>query len=123
MKRLTVYSIGILLLMPIISVPVVASEDIEIPFHLGKGQMFYEKYCSSCHGLQLNGTDKGPPLIHAFYKPSHHGDKAFYRAALQGAKQHHWEFGDMPPDEGMTTGKMDRLVPYVRYYQQQKKLF
>ena len=82
--------------MPIISAPVAASEDIKIPFHLGKGQMLYEKYCSSCHGLQLNGSDQGPPLIHPFYKPSHHGDKSFYRAALQGVKQHHREFGDMP---------------------------
>ena len=123
MKKLSVYSIGILLLMPIISAPVVASEDIEVPFHLGKGKMLYEKYCSSCHGLQLNGSEKGPPLIHPFYKPSHHGDKSFYRAALQGARQHHWEFGDMPAVVGMTSKKMDSLVPYVRYYQQQMKLF
>ena len=123
MKKLSVYSIGILLLMPIISAPVVASEDIEVPFHLGKGKILYEKYCSSCHGLQLNGSEKGPPLIHPFYKPSHHGDKSFYRAALQGARQHHWEFGDMPAVAGMTSKKMDSLVPYVRYYQQQMKLF
>lgn len=101
----------------------IAAETIEIPFSLAKGQMLYEKYCSSCHGLQLNGTDEGPPLVHAFYKPSHHGDKAFYRAALQGSKQHHWNFGDMKPVEGMTPKKMDSLVPYVRYYQQQKKLY
>ena len=101
----------------------IAAETIEIPFSLGKGQMLYEQYCSSCHGLQLDGTDKGPPLIHPFYKPSHHGDKAFYRAALQGTKQHHWNFGDMPRVEGITSREMDKLVPYVRYYQQQKKLY
>lgn len=123
MKNISVYTLGILLLMPVISGPVIASEDIEIPFHLAKGQILYEKYCSGCHGLQLDGSDKGPPLIHPFYKPSHHGDKAFYRAALQGTKQHHWNFGDMQPVEGMTPKKMDNLVPYVRFYQQQKKLF
>ena len=101
----------------------IAAETIEIPFSLAKGQMLYEKYCSSCHGIQLDGTDKGPPLLHPFYKPSHHGDKAFYRAALQGTKQHHWNFGDMKPVEGMTPKKMDSVVPYVRYYQQQKKLY
>ena len=95
----------------------IAAETIEIPFSLAKGQMLYEKYCSSGHGVQLDGTDKGPPLVHAFYKPSHHGDKAFYRAALHGTKQHHWNFGDMKPVEGMTRKKMDSLVPYVRYYQ------
>ena len=123
MKILSVYSIGIVLLMPLISIPASAAEEIEIPFHLAKGQLLYEKYCSSCHGIQLNGTDKGPPLIHAFYKPSHHGDKSFYRAALQGTKQHHWNFGDMKPVEGMTPKKMDSVVPYVRYYQKQKNLY
>jgi hypothetical protein len=29
----------------------------------------------------------------------------------------------MAPVEGMTRKKMDSLVPYVRYYQQQKKLY
>jgi mono/diheme cytochrome c family protein len=101
----------------------IAAEQIEIPFKLAKGQVLYEKYCSSCHGLQLDGSDKGPPLVHPYYKPSHHGDKAFYRAALSGVKQHHWNFGDMPPVAGMTPGKMDSVLPYVRYYQQQKKLF
>lgn len=103
--------------------PAISAEDIEIPFNLAKGQVLYEKYCSSCHGLQLNGSDQGPPLVHPFYKPSHHGDKSFYRAVLQGVKQHHWNFGDMPPVAGMTPKKMDSLLPYLRYYQQQKKLF
>ncbi len=100
-----------------------ATDTVEIPFAMAKGQLLYEKYCSSCHGPELAGTDKGPPLIHPFYKPSHHGDRAFYRAALQGTRQHHWEFGDMAPVEGITRQKMDRIVPFIRYYQQQKKLF
>ncbi|MBT8435676.1 MAG: cytochrome c [Gammaproteobacteria bacterium] len=123
MKNTFFYSIGTGLLLPLFMLSTQASEDIEIPFHLAKGQLLYEKYCSSCHGLQLDGTDEGPPLIHPFYKPSHHGDKSFYRAALNGTKQHHWNFGDMKPVEGMTRKKMDSLVPYVRYYQQQKKLY
>jgi len=123
MKNVFKFSISIFLLMPVMTGTIMAAEEVEVPFHLGKGQLLYEKYCSSCHGLQLTGSDKGPPLLHPFYKPSHHGDKAFYRAALQGVKQHHWEFGDMPPVEGMTPKKMDSLVPYVRYYQQQKKLY
>ena len=100
-----------------------AAETIEVPFKLARGQMLYEQYCSSCHGLQLDGSDKGPPLVHPFYKPSHHGDESFYRAVLQGTRQHHWNFGDMKPVEGMTPKKMDSLLPYVRYYQQQKKLY
>ena len=123
MNSINRFSIGIFLLMPMMMGTINAAEEVQIPFHLGKGQLLYEKYCSSCHGLQLNGSDQGPPLLHPFYKPSHHGDKSFYRAALQGVRQHHWEFGDMAPVEGMPPGKMDRLLPYVRYYQQQKKLY
>ena len=106
-----------------VSSAVPAADEVVIPFSLGKGQLLYEKYCSTCHGLQLEGSKQGPPLIHPYYKPSHHGDNAFYRAALEGVRQHHWEFGDMPAVEGMTPGKMDSVVPYVRYYQQQKGLY
>ena len=123
MKNTIKFVIGIFILMPLVGAQSRAAEKITIPFHLGQGQLLYEKYCSSCHGIDLNGSDEGPPLLHPFYKPSHHGDKAFYRAALQGARQHHWEFGDMSPVEGMTPKKMDKVVPYVRYYQQQKELY
>ncbi len=103
--------------------PVGASGEVEIPFEMAKGQVLYKKYCSSCHGLQLDGSDQGPPLIHPFYKPSHHGDQSFYRAALQGVRQHHWEFGDMRPVAGISPGEMDRIVPYLRFYQKQKNLY
>lgn len=123
MKPINLRFFAFLMLLSLHAAPTLAAEEVEIPFHLAKGQMLYEKYCSSCHGLQLDGSDEGPPLIHAFYKPSHHGDKSFYRAVLKGVKQHHWNYGDMEPVAGMTPNKMDRLMPYVRYYQQQKKLF
>ena len=111
------------LLTAVFAVPATSAENIEIPFQMARGQLLYERYCSSCHGLELNGSEQGPPLLHPFYKPSHHDDKSFYRAALKGVRQHHWNFGDMPPVAGMTPGKMDRIVPYLRYYQRQKKLF
>jgi hypothetical protein len=77
----------------------------------------YEESCASCHGNWGKGSEKGPPLMHNFYKPSHHGDTAFYRAALSGARAHHWKFGDMPAVEGMTREKMDKIVPYIRWLQ------
>jgi cytochrome c5 len=123
MKNKTPILIAAALLAAIFSTLTRSAEDVQIPFELGKGQMLYEKYCSSCHGAQLSGSDKGPPLIHPLYKPSHHGDRAFYHAALQGSQQHHWEFGNMPPVEGMTAKKMDSVVPFVRYYQKQKGLY
>ena len=123
MKTSTRLSPCLFLSVTLITAPGFADEPVEIPFHLAKGQLLYEKYCGSCHGMKLDGTDQGPPLIHPFYKPSHHGDKSFYRAVLEGVKQHHWNFGDMAPVDGMTPKKVDAVVPYVRYYQQQKKLY
>lgn len=99
-----------------------AQIDIEIPFTLGKGQALYNENCSSCHGVDLNGSDKGPPLLHQYYKPSHHGDESFYKAGMQGTRAHHWKFGDMPPVKGMTREKMKSIIPYVRYFQKQKKI-
>lgn len=109
--------------LTLISQQALSAEDLVIPFKLAKGQMLFEINCSSCHGSNLTGSDKGPPLLHPYYKPSHHGDASFYRAALQGVKAHHWKFGDMPPVEGMTESKMKHIITFVRYYQQQKKLF
>jgi len=123
MKYKNLLPLGAELLATVIAHSSAVANEVKIPFELAKGQILFEKYCSGCHGLQLDGSDQGPPLIHPFYKPSHHGDKSFYRAALQGVRQHHWDFGDMKPVEGMTRGKMDSVVPFVRYYQQQKKLY
>jgi len=123
MKYLSSYAIGLLVMTQAGTTAALAAGKIQIPFELGLGQSLYDEYCSSCHGLELNGTDRGPPLVHPYYKPSHHGDEAFYRAALKGVRQHHWQFGDMPPVAGMTQRKMDKLLPYVRYYQQQMELY
>lgn len=107
-----------------LNVPAVqAAKEITIPFSYAKGQVLYDMHCSSCHGQDLTGTEKGPPLLHPFYKPSHHGDAAFYKAALKGARAHHWDFGDMQPVQGMTKKKMDSILPYIRFYQQKKNLY
>ncbi|MDH5356124.1 MAG: cytochrome c [Gammaproteobacteria bacterium] len=101
-----------------------AQSDIKIPFMLAQGQKLFNENCSSCHNVDLSGVDdRGPPLLHPYYKPSHHGDEAFYKAALNGTRAHHWKFGDMPAIKGMTRKKMDSIIPYVRYFQKQKKLY
>ena len=98
-------------------------EGAHIPFRLANGQLLFNKNCSSCHGQNLLGSETGPPLLHPFYKPSHHGDSSFYRAGLKGVKAHHWQFGDMPPVEGMNEQKMKSIISFIRFYQQQKKLY
>ena len=100
-----------------------AESEISIPFKYARGKAIFDVKCSSCHGIDLKGSETGPPLLHVFYVPSHHSDEAFYKAALDGVRAHHWQYGDMPPIAGMTKKKMDRVIPYIRYYQQQTKLY
>lgn len=95
----------------------------QVPFQYGLGQQKYSDMCAQCHGEWLDGTDKGPPLLHGYYKPSHHSDRAFLRAILQGSAQHHWEFGDMQPVEGATLEDAQQIIPFVRWLQQAEGLF
>lgn len=93
-----------------IAVPVLAGAQLS-------GQALFAKYCSACHGQVGEGGDKGPPLIHKIYEPSHHGDEAFFAAALLGARAHHWPFGDMPKVEGITEQEVGDIVAFVRKVQ------
>lgn len=77
----------------------------------------------SCHGQWAEGTDKGPPLIHGYYKPSHHGEAAFYRVILNGSPAHHWAFGDMPPVDCATEDDARKVTEFVRWLQQYKGLY
>jgi hypothetical protein len=64
-------------------------------------------------------ADKGPPLIHPYYKPSHHDDDSFYRAALSGVQAHHWHFGNMPPVEGITNQDIGQIIQFIRWWQRE----
>lgn len=119
----TIHRIIIGGLLTTTSLPSPAESIIDVPFRHAKGQALFELKCSNCHGDTLVGSDKGPPLIHAYYKPSHHDDGSFYRAGLKGVKAHHWKFGDMPPVKGMTEKKMRSIIGYIRVVQQAKNLY
>jgi cytochrome c2 len=80
------------------------------------GQVFV-KNCSQCHGFVAGGTDKGPPLIHKIYEPSHHGDFAFFRAVKQGTRAHHWPYGDMPPQPQVSEDDVAAIVTFIREVQ------
>jgi len=79
-----------------------------------KGEAAFQQYCTSCHGSQGQGSDQGPPLIHKTYRPAHHADLSFHMAAGDGVKQHHWQFGDMPPQPNVTPEDMGHIITYVR---------
>lgn len=78
------------------------------------GKTLYEKNCASCHGITLNGSDKGPPLLHRIYEPSHHADIAFQLAVKNGVRAHHWQFGDMTPVPQVTPDDVAHITAYVR---------
>lgn len=84
-----------------------------------KGKVLFEKHCAGCHGVDLTGTDKGPPFLNRIYEPSHHGDAAFQMAAKNGARAHHWQFGDMAPVPGVSPDDVAHITAYVRAKQQQ----
>ena len=81
------------------------------------GKPLFEKNCASCHGLDLKGTDKGPPFLHRVYEPSHHADAAFQLAVRNGVRAHHWKFGDMQPIHGMKPDDVAHVTAYVRAMQ------
>lgn len=99
------------------------SPPSNMPFRYGLGYEQFQESCARCHGPSLMGTDEGPPLLHAYYAPSHHGDTAFYRAIRRGTKQHHWNFGDMAPVAGVDENKARAIVEFVRWFQRESGLF
>ncbi|MCC2110987.1 MAG: cytochrome c, partial [Hyphomicrobiales bacterium] len=87
------------------------------------GRKAFQTYCAECHGMRAGGTDAGPPLIHPFYRPDHHGDQAFYAAAGSGVRAHHWSFGDMPPVEGISLDEVTAIIAFVRTVQRANKIY
>jgi len=78
----------------------------------------FERHCAGCHGLDAGGGPKGPPLVHVIYRSAHHSDVAFTLAVRRGVAAHHWRFGDMPPQPGVSSAELDDIVRYVRALQQ-----
>lgn len=81
------------------------------------GAALYADNCASCHGADLRGTDTGPPHLDPVYEPGHHADASFRLAVQRGAQQHHWDFGPMPPIEGLSDAEVDDIIAYVRQEQ------
>lgn len=82
-----------------------------------EGKAAFEAVCAACHGANAAGTDKGPPLVHDIYNPGHHPDESFFRAAKLGSRQHHWRFGDMPPQPQVSDDQVAAIVEYMRQLQ------
>ena len=78
----------------------------------------YNANCARCHGKNGAGTNNGPPFIHKVYEQNHHSDVAFQRAARYGVRAHHWQFGNMPPIDGVNRRDVAKIITYIRELQQ-----
>lgn len=97
------------------------ADSIVVPSLSGlavQGEAEFNANCASCHGVNLAGTNQGPTLIHSLYRPNHHGDGAIALAAMNGVHAHHWQFGNMPPVEGITPQNLTVIIAYIRALQQ-----
>ena len=90
---------------------------------LSVGKTNYEARCASCHGKTARGSDRGPTFISRIYHPGHHGDAAFLIAPRQGARAHHWRFGDMPRIPGVSDAVLQSILRYVRAVQRANGVF
>jgi mono/diheme cytochrome c family protein len=90
-----------------------------IPQEHQAGEAAFNANCAACHGERGLGTDRGPPLIHIIYEPSHHADISFIVAADRGVRAHHWQFGDMPPLPDIPHDQVLAIIAYIRYLQEQ----
>ena len=88
-----------------------------------RGQVAYGRFCASCHGGKIDGTDKGPPLMHPVYNPGHHGDESFRRAVRQGVGRHHWQFRNMPAQPQVSRREIGEIIAYVRELQEANDIF
>lgn len=81
------------------------------------GESLYTANCAQCHGTDATGTDQGPSFLNDIYVPSHHADGAFLVAVRNGVQPHHWDFGPMPPQPGLTDEDVADIVAYIRSLQ------
>jgi len=125
MARVRWIIIGMLVAMPACSQGESTPKSAlpQVPAELQAGEAKFKANCSACHGPTAMGTGQGPPLVHKIYEPNHHGDAAFQRAAANGVRAHHWEFGNMPKIDAVTPDDVDQIIKYVRWLQQQAGIF
>lgn len=78
------------------------------------GERLFIANCARCHGRRGDGAEQGPPLVHETYRPGHHADLTFHWAVRDGARQHHWHFGDMPAVPNLTPEDVGHIIAFIR---------
>ena len=123
MKRLQTIILATLLFASAATTHAQEIREPDLSGALATGKFIFIAKCSACHGDKAQGTDKGPPFLTRIYHPGHHGDESFRLAARNGARAHHWKFGDMPPVEHITDGRIEQAISYIRSLQQADGVF
>lgn len=106
--------------------PISTADGLRVPElspQAQRGRAAFAKNCAACHGATGGGSENGPPLVHRIYEPGHHGDGAFRHAIAQGARAHHWKFGDMPAQPQVTAAETAAMLRFVRDMQQANGIF
>jgi len=91
--------------------------DVALPEFSAKaaaGQKIFNRICALCHGENASGGPGGPSLIRPTYKPRRHADQAIYLAIKKGVRQHHWNFGNMPPRPEITIQQIPAIIAFIR---------
>ncbi len=88
------------------------------PADLHRGEVVFNTYCLSCHGLHGAGVaGAGPALVDALFEPARISDEAFLSAMDRGASQRNFNFGAMPPVQRLSREDASQVVSYVRWLQ------
>lgn len=96
---------------------------LSVPAEHHAGRDAYAGTCAVCHGEAALGTAQGPPLVHLVYEPNHHSDAAFLLAVARGVRAHHWRYGDMPPQPGLSDDQVQEIIGYVRWLQREAGVY
>ncbi len=88
-----------------------------------EGRKAFARACAACHGADGGGGGSGPSLIHRIYRPGHHGDGAFRVAITRGVRQHHWKFGDMPPQPQVSPAEIEAIIAFIRQTQKANRIY
>jgi len=95
-----------------------SGNGVHDPAAIAEGKQLFLANCAACHGVDLMGSETGPPLLHVYYAPNHHGDEAFQQAVARGVVPHHWDFGPMDPVPGLTRDDVAGIIAFVRSEQE-----
>ena len=90
----------------------------QAPAQYHHGEMIFNTYCMSCHGLYGRGEGLGPALLDTLYRSDHLPDDAVLAAMERGVSQHNFHFGAMPPVKRITPAEAQLVLGYVRWLQQ-----